>query len=128
VDGQLNAKLADLELGHNSAEQSRHQESSESLLLNWAAPEVLQGDVYTQAADVYALGLVLWEIFSGEAPYNQETNSDDSSGQQRMRAQVGSLFRLSLFVSDYHSCVAVLADLEQHSLPADPPDLSSCLR
>jgi serine/threonine protein kinase len=86
VDSQLNAKLGDLELGHNSAELSRHQESS-ALLLNWAAPEVLQGDVYTQAADVYALGLVLWEIFSGEAPYDQELEND-ADGMERVRAQV----------------------------------------
>lgn len=88
MDSQLNAKLGDLELGQNSSENSHHQESA-SLLLNWAAPEVLQGDIYTQAADVYALGLVLWEIFSGQAPYDEEMEND-VKGMERVKTQVDS--------------------------------------
>lgn len=38
VDSQLNAKLADLELGQNAGETTRLHDS-ESMLLNWVAPE-----------------------------------------------------------------------------------------
>ena len=99
VDGQLNAKLADLELSTDSlAETRREQESSTSnsplrpnrsnvisifrgksvdednydadmLLSNWIAPEVLRGGTFTQAADVYSLALVLWEIITNKVPY-----------------------------------------------------------
>lgn len=67
VDAQLNAKLADLELGMDSEDIDI---DPESLLPNWAAPEVLLGQPYTQASDVYSLSLVLWEIVSGIIPYS----------------------------------------------------------
>ena len=68
VDGQLNAKLADLELGKDDQQVDI---DPESLLPNWAAPEVLLGKPYTQASDVYSLSLVLWEIVTGVIPYSE---------------------------------------------------------
>ncbi|KAJ3551890.1 hypothetical protein NM688_g4448 [Phlebia brevispora] len=38
--------------------------------LLWMAPEVLEGRSPDMAADVYSLGLTVWEIFSGEVPFN----------------------------------------------------------
>ena len=72
MDSQLNAKLADLELGGAGAYD--HHASPEALpaddiLVNWMAPEVLQGEQYTQSSDIYSLALVLWEIVSGAIPY-----------------------------------------------------------
>jgi hypothetical protein len=40
-----------------------------ALLVNWIAPEVLRGEAFTQAADVYSLALVLWEIITNKVPY-----------------------------------------------------------
>lgn len=76
VDAQLNAKLADLELGMDS--QDVGEVNPENLLPNWAAPEVLLGQPYTQESDVYSLSLVLWEIASGVIPYSdvQGTSTD----------------------------------------------------
>jgi len=36
----------------------------------WAAPEVLMGHSYGPAVDVYALGVVLWEIWTARRPYH----------------------------------------------------------
>ena len=36
--------------------------------LPWTAPEVLRGEQYTQACDVYSFGIVLWELASRTAP------------------------------------------------------------
>lgn len=36
---------------------------------SWMAPEVLRGEAYSPEADIYSLGLVLWELFSGKIPY-----------------------------------------------------------
>jgi serine/threonine protein kinase len=95
VDEQLNTKIADLELGVEldslssssvSPNASRKlwrisfgqsptgMQANENALANWMAPEVLKGAQHTQAADVYSLGLVLYEIVSGLLPFTEYTN------------------------------------------------------
>ena len=43
----------------------------------WMAPEVLQAEPYNEAADVYALGIVLWEVATRRCPYD---DSPDLAG------------------------------------------------
>ena len=38
------------------------------------APELLTGDEYNLKADVYSFGIVLWQMFSCQTPYNFCTN------------------------------------------------------
>jgi len=33
------------------------------------APEILRGEAYTRAADVYSFGVILWELVTGEIPH-----------------------------------------------------------
>lgn len=47
------------------------------ILANWAAPEVIQGSSYTQAADIYSFALVLWEILVGRVPFSEVKKQDD---------------------------------------------------
>ena len=68
VDSQLNAKIADLELG---GEEYQLDAKKDGQLVCWLAPEILSGEAPTQAADVYSLSLVLWEIFSGSHPFEK---------------------------------------------------------
>lgn len=37
--------------------------------LLWSAPEVLEGQSYDLSADVYSFGIVLWEIWSRQLPF-----------------------------------------------------------
>lgn len=37
--------------------------------VQWCAPEVMCGDVYTELADIYSLGVVLWELATRQEPY-----------------------------------------------------------
>ncbi|CAG8463865.1 4259_t:CDS:2 [Acaulospora colombiana] len=38
-------------------------------VLPYVAPEVLRGEPYTQAADIYSLGMIMWEMSSNEPPF-----------------------------------------------------------
>ena len=39
-------------------------------VLPYIAPEILRGQNYTKAADVYSFGIILYEVFSGLPPYH----------------------------------------------------------
>lgn len=34
----------------------------------WMAPEVIKGDKYTEKADVFSFGIILWEIATRKPP------------------------------------------------------------
>lgn len=37
----------------------------------WMAPEVMRSDHYTEKADVYSFGILLWELLTGDVPFRQ---------------------------------------------------------
>jgi len=38
----------------------------------WMAPEIIMGKKYTEKADVYAFGIILWEILTRQEPYEEK--------------------------------------------------------
>ena len=40
---------------------------------HWMAPEILRGESYTEAADVYSFGVILWEVLTGQIPYKERS-------------------------------------------------------
>lgn len=38
----------------------------------WVAPEIFRGEPYTETVDVYSYGIVLWELFCFEKPYQDQ--------------------------------------------------------
>ena len=40
---------------------------------HWIAPEVLRGEEYSQAADVYSFGIILWEMIHRKIPFQDLT-------------------------------------------------------
>jgi len=36
---------------------------------HWMAPEVLRGDAYSKAADVYSFGMIMWEMLTRKVPF-----------------------------------------------------------
>src|SRR6266496_5121625 len=39
-------------------------------VLPYIAPEILRGQIYTKAADVYSFGIIMYEVISGLPPYH----------------------------------------------------------
>ncbi|EGC38713.1 hypothetical protein DICPUDRAFT_148631 [Dictyostelium purpureum] len=37
----------------------------------WLSPEIMRGEEYTEKADVYSFGIVLWEILTGQLPFDE---------------------------------------------------------
>jgi eukaryotic-like serine/threonine-protein kinase len=67
------AKLLDHKTGeHTEITQTGHR----TFTLHYAAPEQLRGEIISTLTDVYALGVVLYEILAGCKPYAPERKTD----------------------------------------------------
>lgn len=36
---------------------------------HWMAPEILRGEEYREASDVWSFGVIVWEMCTGEIPF-----------------------------------------------------------
>ena len=45
--------------------------------LAYIAPEVIVGKEYTFASDIYSFGILMWEITSGQTPFNNYEHNYD---------------------------------------------------
>ena len=53
----------------------------------YASPEQVQGLPYTTASDVYSLGVVLYELLSGERPYKIDSRLPDEAARIVLTAE-----------------------------------------
>ena len=65
LDANLTPKIADFGWTRLKAEKMTLKVGT----FQWMAPEVIKTKTYTEKADVYSYGIILWEIASREAPY-----------------------------------------------------------
>ena len=64
-------KLGDFGRARYVTDDSYQAERSEKIAVKWCAPEVLSNFTYSTKSDVWSMGIVYWEIFSGGArPYS----------------------------------------------------------
>jgi serine/threonine protein kinase/class 3 adenylate cyclase len=69
IDGSGNVKLMDFGLAHLVAEGSTDAVGTPSYM----SPEQAQGGPIDQRCDIYAIGLVMFEMFTGSMPFEGET-------------------------------------------------------
>ncbi|GBC05953.1 hypothetical protein RclHR1_06520009 [Rhizophagus clarus] len=46
-------------------------------ILSYVAPEILRGQSYTKASDIYSLGIIMYEIISGLPPYHDKSHNEN---------------------------------------------------
>lgn len=69
--------------GPEGAHDGRTRTSARRLTPDYASPEQLRGETVTTAADVFALGVLLFELLAGDRPWPR-SESDDATRVQRM--------------------------------------------
>lgn len=68
VDKNYNIKISDFGLARVKAHVQTMTGNCGTV--QWMAPEVLSNQKYTEKADVFSFGIVAWEVFTGECPYD----------------------------------------------------------
>ncbi|EXX57327.1 Mkk2p [Rhizophagus irregularis DAOM 197198w] len=46
-------------------------------IIPYVAPEILQGQKYTKASDIYSFGMVMWELMTGRKPFWDKCHDSD---------------------------------------------------
>lgn len=65
----VNVKISDFGLTRHVNEQASIRMTGQAGTFHWMAPEVLMNEPYSEKADVYSYGIVLWEILAREPPF-----------------------------------------------------------
>ena len=75
LDVEGNIRLADFGIARMQGDQTSRQGSVETIFrgkLSYAAPELLGNEIATPATDIYACGVVLYQLLSGTNPFSAE--------------------------------------------------------
>ncbi|CAI2167945.1 10199_t:CDS:2, partial [Funneliformis geosporum] len=59
-------RIGDLGLSKSATEAEDNETYG---IIPYVAPEVLQGQKYTKASDVYSFGMIMWECMTGRRPF-----------------------------------------------------------
>jgi serine/threonine protein kinase len=74
IDGAGRAKIADFGLSKVVDMNMTHVTGIAGSVA-WTAPEILQGEVYRDSADVYSFGVILWELLMNKVPWQNKIHA-----------------------------------------------------
>jgi len=69
LDEALNTKIADFGWTRFKADIMTNKIGT----YQWMAPEVISGEQYSEQADVFSFGIILWELATRKPPYREKT-------------------------------------------------------
>lgn len=88
ISSEFIAKVSYPALCKDKYSREYHKHRNTLLPIRWLAPECIQEDEYTTKSDIFAYGVVVWELFNQatKLPHEELTNE-----QVVQRSQAGSL-------------------------------------
>ncbi|CAB4436887.1 unnamed protein product [Rhizophagus irregularis] len=66
----FHAYIGDLGISRSATESNNDNEKYG--IIPYMAPEILQGQKYTEASDIYSFGMIMWEFMTGRKPFWDE--------------------------------------------------------
>ncbi|EDQ86451.1 uncharacterized protein MONBRDRAFT_38456 [Monosiga brevicollis MX1] len=123
LSSDLTCKLSDFGLAReqpssDDSHEAYYRMRSGNLPVRWSAPEALDDQKFSQASDIWSLGILMYEIYTnGEMPYKGWSN-------QRVWVEVASGFRLARPELCHAAVYEVMQDCWK-SLAADRPSVDA---
>jgi serine/threonine protein kinase len=72
------ARIGDLGLSKSATAESTDDDNNENYgIIPYMAPEIFQGQKYTEASDIYSLGMIMWEVMTGRRPFWNRSHDTD---------------------------------------------------
>ena len=73
IDDELNVKITDFGIALSSNEADMTQTNTIMGSVHYLAPELARGSLATPSSDIYALGILLYELLIGSVPFKGES-------------------------------------------------------
>ena len=121
--------IRDSETGPVAPSTELTQHNGHVLTPDYAAPEQIAGEPLTTASDVYALGVILFELLTGQRPYRLPRGTRGALEEAILAADARrpSQVWLDADVQTHHPTAVTVSDLAEH-FRASPRRLSQQLR
>ncbi|XP_073655683.1 cytoplasmic tyrosine-protein kinase BMX isoform X2 [Tursiops truncatus] len=131
VDSDLSVKVSDFGMTRYVLDDQYVSSVGTKFPVKWSAPEVFHYFKYSSKSDVWAFGILMWEVFSlGKQPYDLYDNSQVvmkvSQGHRLYRPQLAWDTVYQVMHSCWHELRGFPGGAVVESPPADAGDTGSC--
>ena len=75
--GNNGAIIGDLGLSKSATTESTDNDNEKYGIVPYMAPEIFQGQKYTEKSDIYSLGMIMWEVMTGRRPFWDRNHDTD---------------------------------------------------
>jgi serine/threonine-protein kinase len=117
-------KLADFGLARSLAHPRTHRRGTARGKISYLPPEVLRGTPHAVRGDLYSVGVVMWELLSGEPIFAELTDPRERARALAFRARPG----IRSMRYDVAPALAAIIDATLALDPATRPESASAMR